>query len=265
MFDSIALGGGGSRGFIHIGALRALLEVRGSLEFSGGIYGQSIGAILATALAFGIPLDTMESVSREKLQMSRVMPDLRMEHLVEFMSSKGLFTMDSFETYLLEVFDGFGIDLRGKRVCDAPQKLFIVASNVTTGKSCLLTGDIPLVKALRCSCCIPFLFRPEVLYGHLYVDGAIYSRCIRSVVPKDTLIFQISGGGESPAADFGSYVYAIAAGPLSQYRSENMIVFQNISAGMLTDASPEDITAMIQGGYSQARSWFAERIPEKLE
>lgn len=264
MYNSIALGGGGSRGFIHLGALRALLEIRGSLEFPEGIYGQSIGAIFATALAFRVPLDEMERASRETLRMSHVFPDLRVDHLAEFLKTKGLFTMDLFETRLLEVFDAIGIDLRGKRICDAPQRLFITASNVTTGKPCLLTGDIPIVKALRCSACIPFLFRPEILYGEMYVDGAIYSRSIRQVTPPSTLIFQISGGQYNPS-DFGSYVYAIAAGPAHQYKSENLIQFHNISASMLGDASPEEITTMIQEGYSQARSWFAERIPEKLE
>jgi hypothetical protein len=264
MYDSIALGGGGSRGFIHLGALRALLEIRGSLDFPGGLYGQSIGAIFATAIAFRVPLEDMERVSREKLRMSHVLPDLRVEHFAEFLETKGLFTMDLFETHLLEVFDALGVDLRGKRLCDAPQKLFLTASNVTTGKPCLLTGDIPIVKALRCSACIPFLFRPEVLYGQLYVDGAIYSRSIRQAVPSDTLIFQISGGEYNPS-DFGSYVYAIAAGPAHQYKSDTLLPFRNVSASMLTDASLEDINTMIQEGYSQARSWLAERIPQKLE
>ena len=264
MYDSIALGGGGSRGFLHLGALRALLEVQGSLEFPGGIYGQSIGALLATAVAFRVPLDVMEQVSREKLQMSHALPDLRINHFSEFLETKGLFTMDKFEEHLLEVFDSFGIDLRGKRICDAPQKLYITASNVTTGKPCLLTGDIPLVKALRCSACIPFLFRPEILYGQMYIDGGIYIRCIRQVTPPGTLIVQISGGEYNPS-DFGSYVYAVAAGPAHQYRADNLIQFRNISCSSLADASAEDITTMIQEGYSQTRSWLAERIPEKLD
>lgn len=264
MYDSIALGGGGSRGFIHLGALRALLEVQGSLEFPGGIYGQSIGAILATALAFRVPLDDMERVCREKLLMSHVLPDLRVDNLTQFLETKGLFTMDLFESHLIDVFDQLGVDLRGKRICDAPQRLFITASNVTTGKPCLLKGDIPIVKALRCSACIPFLFRPEVLYGELYVDGAIYSRCIRQVTPPGTLVFQIAGGEYNPS-DFGSYVYAVAAGPSHQYKSDDLIQFRNIRASALMDASNEEITAMIQEGYSQARSWLAERIPQKLD
>lgn len=264
MYDSIALGGGGSRGFIHLGALRALLEIRGSLDFPGGIYGQSIGAILATALAFRVPLDDMERVCRERLRMSHILPDLRVDHFAEFLETKGLFTMDLFETHLLDVFDALGVDLRGKRLCDAPQRLFVTASNVTTGKACLLTGDIPIVKALRCSACIPFLFRPEVLYGQMYVDGAIYSRCIRQVTPSGTLVFQIAGGEYNPS-DFGSYIYAVAAGPAHQYKSEDLIQFRNISTSSLSDATSEEITTMIQEGYSQARSWFAERIPQKLE
>jgi NTE family protein len=262
MYNSLALGGGGSRGFIHIGALRALQEVKGSLDFPQGIYGQSIGAIVATALAFRVPLDDLERVSRESLLMSRILPELRIDNLVELSQTYGLFTMDSFEAHLLEVFDALGVDLRDKLIRDTPQKLFVTASNITTGKPCILTGEVPILKALRCSACIPFLFRPETLYGHLYVDGAIYSRCIRQSVPESTLIFQISGGEYNPT-DFGAYIYALVAGPAHQYKSDTLIHFRNIPASTMRDATPEEISTMISEGYSQARAWLAERIPEK--
>jgi len=264
MYDSIALGGGGSRGFLHVGALRALQEVKGNLEFPGGIYGQSIGAVVAVAVAFRIPIDTIEQIAREKLFMSKAFPEMRVENVTEFLDTKGLFSMDLFEQIMIEVYEMGGIDIRTKRIRDAPQPLSIVASNVTTGKSCLLTGDVPILKALRCSSCIPFLFRPETLYGHLYVDGAIYSRSIRQVVPPGTLVFQLSVGEYNPT-DFGSYVYALTSGPAHQYTGETMIVFRNIPTAMAADATPEEITTMIAEGYSQARTWLAERIPQKLE
>jgi predicted acylesterase/phospholipase RssA len=184
------------------------------------------------------------------------------DNLTEFVESKGLFTMDAFEHHLLAVFDDLGVELRGTLIRDAPQKLFITASNLTTGKPCLLSGDVPVIKALRCSACIPFLFRPEFLYGHMYVDGAIYSRCIRQVVPANTLVFQISGGEYGPT-DFPSYVYAVAAGPEYQYRSDMVIQFRNIPAGSLADPTEDEVSMMIMEGYSQARSWLAERIPEE--
>jgi hypothetical protein len=172
--------------------------------------------------------------------------------------------MDAFEAHLLKAFRSVGIDLEGKTISDAPQKLFITASNVTTGKSCLLTGDVPLIAALRCSCCIPFLFQPQTLFGHVFVDGAVYSRSIRLVVPKDTLVFQIAGGQYGPT-DFMSYVQSILSGPAHQYRGETILVFQNISVATLSDPSEDDVRTMIQEGYSQARSWLAERIAEEAD
>jgi predicted acylesterase/phospholipase RssA len=264
MYDSIALGGGGSRGFVHIGALRALQEVRGNLEFPGGIYGQSIGSIVATALAFRVPLDDIETMSKTCLRMSAVLPDARIEHITDIFTTLGLFPMDKFEEHLLAVFRTLGIDLEGKKISDAPQKLFVTASNVTTGKSCLLTGDVPILAAIRCSCCIPFLFQPQRLFGQLFVDGGSYSRSVRLVVPKDTLVFQISGGEYNPA-DFSSYVQAILSGPAHQYTGENTLVFQNIKLAPIADPTDEEIRSMIQEGYSQARSWLAERVLEEAE
>jgi predicted acylesterase/phospholipase RssA len=264
MYDSIALGGGGSRGFVHVGALRALLEVKGDLEFPGGIYGQSIGSIVATAVAFRVPLDEIETMAKSCLRMSAVLPQPRLEHVTEFLTTKGMFPMDIFETHLIEVFRSVGIDLVGKKVADAPQTLYITASNVTTGKSCLLTGDVPLLAAIRCSCCIPFLFQPQVLFGQLFVDGASYSRSVRLIVPKETLVFQISGGQYNPT-DFASYVQSILSGPSHQYKGETTLVFQNITVAPIEDPTEEDIRTMLQEGYSQARSWLAERILEKAD
>jgi predicted acylesterase/phospholipase RssA len=264
MYDSIALGGGGTRGFVHVGALRALQEVRGTLDFPDGIYGQSIGSIVATAVAFRVPIDDIERMAKDCLRMSEAIPESRLEHVTGFLTTKGLFPMDKFEGHLLKVFRTMGIDLEGKKVGDAPQKLYITASNVTTGKSCLLTGDVPLLAAIRCSCCIPFLFQPQVLFGQLFVDGASYSRSVRLIVPRETLVFQISGGQYDPT-DFASYVQSILSGPSHQYKGDNTLVFQNITVAPIEDPSEDDVRTMLQEGYSQARSWLAERILEKAE
>ena len=50
----LALGGGGVRGFAHLGALRAIREANLPVA---GVAGSSAGAYAAASLALGLPLD----------------------------------------------------------------------------------------------------------------------------------------------------------------------------------------------------------------
>ena len=64
-FKILALGGGGSKGYLHIGALKLLEEKYGNLQkkFTGGFYGCSIGSIFAIALAFGLNVEAIIRMS----------------------------------------------------------------------------------------------------------------------------------------------------------------------------------------------------------
>ena len=54
MFSILALGGGGLKGYLEIGAIEELEEHYGKLHetFHEGVYGCSIGSIIATCIAF---------------------------------------------------------------------------------------------------------------------------------------------------------------------------------------------------------------------
>jgi predicted acylesterase/phospholipase RssA len=67
-----------------------------------------------------------------------------------------------------------------------------VTSNISKRIPAVLSGNVPIVAALKCSCCIPALFKPQELYNQLYVDGDIYSPCISNAVPLDETTLIIS-------------------------------------------------------------------------
>src|SRR5688500_40736 len=71
---ALVLGGGGLKGFAHIGALRALAE-RGIVP--SVIAGTSIGALIAAAHVTGLPLDEME---RRAIALRR-RDMLRLDHI----------------------------------------------------------------------------------------------------------------------------------------------------------------------------------------
>jgi predicted acylesterase/phospholipase RssA len=184
MFRRLALGGGGMKGFLHIGVLQELSKIQ-ELKFPDGVYGSSIGSIIATYVAFGLPIEKIGPLSKKYLNMEKIVPAPEFSHFVESFSRKGIFSMDLFEKTLCEMFSEAGIDISDKKLKDAQMPLYIVSSNITKKIPAVLTGDVSVVQALKCSCCIPAVFKPQELYGQIYLDGDVYSPCISNVLSVD--------------------------------------------------------------------------------
>lgn len=192
VFRRLALGGGGVKGILHVGALQELSKTQ-ELTFPDGVYGSSIGSIIATYVAFGLPMDRMIPLTKKYLNMDNVIPTPEFSHLMDSFSRKGIFNMDLFEKTLCQMFSELGVDISNKKLSDANMPLYIVTSNISKRIPAILSGDVLVVDALKCSCCIPALFKPQELYGQLYVDGDIYSPCISNVIDIDetTLILSL--------------------------------------------------------------------------
>ena len=265
MFRSIALGGGGVRGGLHIGGLRALAE-RQPLEFPDGIYGCSVGSIIATGLAFGVTVDQLESMLYTEFVLSSFVPPITLAAALSFQTKKGMFPMDLLEETILRGFDRLGIDLRGKVIADAHTKLWILASNLTTRKSTLLTGQVPVLAAIKASSCIPFVYQPQVIYNQVFLDGGVSCDCIVSVVPKETLVFHIgysqgplvpSVVEQMPIGAFWNNVYAsVREGVRPLY--PNVLVFDEPKLGPLSDVNDVDKKYMLDTGYEQASRFLAK-------
>jgi predicted patatin/cPLA2 family phospholipase len=71
-----------------------------------------------------------------------------------------------------------GLDIRGKVLSDAKMPLYIITSNITKGIPAIFSKNVSVLEALKCSCCLPGLFRPQELYGQLYVDGGVFTPCV---------------------------------------------------------------------------------------
>lgn len=188
-FRKLGLGGGGVKGILHIGALREL-EKHQPLVFPDGIYGVSVGSILATYIAFELPLEHTPRLIQKYLSMNMILPKLNMKDVTSAFSEKGMFSMDKFELTLIEMFDEAGLDIRNKQIKDAKMPLYIVASNITKGKPTIFSHNVSVLKAILCSCCIPGIFRPQEFNKHLYVDGDLFTPCLSSLVP-DALVFSL--------------------------------------------------------------------------
>jgi predicted acylesterase/phospholipase RssA len=192
-FTRLALGGGGMKGLLHVGALMELSKHQ-ELDFPQGIYGASIGSIIGTYIAFKLPIEKLLPLYKKHFSSTKAfVPSIGIYDISNCLSAKGLFSMNHFEKNLCAFFDEAKLDIRNKVLGDASMPLYVVTSNVTKGRSTLLTKNVSVIDAIKCSCCVPGVFKPQTLYGQVYADGVLFSPNIAGVIPlsPDTLILAL--------------------------------------------------------------------------
>jgi NTE family protein len=152
---TLALGGGFSRGFAHLGVLEVLEQER--LPISR-IVGTSIGALLGAAYADGISLRDLCDLGR------RV-------HIRDFLrfhpreSSSGEQRKDCIGQFVQKWF-------RAGSMEELSIPMSIVATDLDTGAPYVFSsGSIEV--AIRASCAFPGLVKPVKHDGHLLADGCI--------------------------------------------------------------------------------------------
>ena len=267
MFRAIALGGGGVRGGMMVGGLAALEKIQ-PLVFPDGIYGCSAGAVLATALAYKIPITGIRLMFETGFNLSSVIPSINLTSITSFTTQKALFPMDAFEKAVLTAFDEQGVDLRNAVIGDAPQKLHILASNLTTRRSIFLTGNVPVLSALKASCCLPFVFHPPVIFNNVYVDGGVYAHNIHKVVPPECLVFHISRAEFNITPErlqtmsITDYAATLYEAVRTESQPDNVVWFKNDRISILQQLTDDDKKELFEYGYANVSRFIAKRLPE---
>jgi hypothetical protein len=270
MFRSIAFGGGGMRGALHLGGLRALLEFQTTLQFPDGIYGYSIGSIIATALAFNLRLSQIQQMIDESMHLDSVVTHAKLSMFTDLVDKCGLLSMDRVEESIATAFLRQGVDLRGKVIADAPQKLCIGASNLTLRRPVFFTGQVPILTAIKASCCIPGFFQPQIVYNNVYVDGGVYMYYFDEYLPKECLSFTVSYTPRAlrPQDLPGNFVELIKQLYCGQRRppaSKNAVWFKEDKVHVIHDIQNDDKKRLIQQGYSQVFAFLTKRLAEERQ
>ncbi len=148
--SGVAFGGGGTRGFAHIGAIRVFQENHIDFDY---IAGNSAGAIAGALFAAGIPWRELYGFAltiREK----NVLPK---KPIFSYMSSE----------IIEQLADCF---LKGKTFSELGKPFCAVAVNLETGAlETLCHGSV--AKALSASCAVPGVFQPVRIGHKTYIDG----------------------------------------------------------------------------------------------
>lgn len=163
---ALVLGGGGLKGFAHIGVLRAF-EERGIRPTV--VAGTSIGSLIAAAYVGGMPVAEME---RRALELNK--GDLfRIDHIsmvTKRMLSPSLYLAKPLEKLVREIVP------RGT-FRDLPRPLLVNTVDLESASQVLwgLPGlqDVSIADAVYASCALPGFFPPAIVGGRTCADGGI--------------------------------------------------------------------------------------------
>jgi NTE family protein len=163
---ALVLGGGGLKGFAHIGVLRALVE-RG-IE-PAVVCGTSIGSLIAAAYVSGMPVDEMEAraVALSQRDLFRIdhigMVSRRMRNPSLYLEAPLRALVNSIAPRV--------------RFSDLPRRLLVVTTDLERGGQVVwgLPGldDVSVAEAVYASCALPGFFPPARIGSRLCVDGSV--------------------------------------------------------------------------------------------
>ena len=152
---ALVLGGGGCRGYGHIGVLRVLERERLRPDL---VVGSSAGALVGALYASGMPVDEIERYGK------RMSPNLMRDWVFPKL---GVFGGERIRRFVVE-------HVGDKRIEALPMRFAAVATDLRTGAIAVLDrGD--LGQAVQASSSIPGLLEPVRVGKQLLVDGNIAS------------------------------------------------------------------------------------------
>lgn len=270
-YKILALGGGGSKGILHVGVIKAIEERNLNIE---EVYGCSIGAAYAIAFAFGLKSDALTRMSGMFSSFNGIFFDnLTVASLQETICKKGFFDIKNMERVFLEMFDSEGIDLRGKKISDAKIPLKICATNLTKKRLTVFSGSVSVMKAFLASACIPLLFCPQEINGSLYIDGGFLTNIILNFIPEQDRekTFSVSIIHDEPnltptnleQSSILDYIYSLykvhCLHEHAKYPySNNLDLRYNLHSG-ISDVGDKEREEMISQGYESACSFLSKR------
>jgi predicted acylesterase/phospholipase RssA/CRP-like cAMP-binding protein len=172
----VVLGGGGARGFAHIGLLRAMEELGLTVDLIGGT---SMGAFIAALHASGQDWRTITETLRETFVKRNLLSDYMFPRVALIEGRK-------LRRRLIDIFG----EAQAEQLA---MPYFCVSTNLTRGEA-MVHSEGPLAAWVATSMCIPGVAPPVAYRGDLLADGAVVNS-----LPTD--VMQALGRGPIIASD----------------------------------------------------------------
>jgi NTE family protein len=160
----LALSGGGMRGMVHLGVLRALEENEVPIRFMAGA---SMGGLIAGAYAAGVPLDDLIDFGRKTGIIDVAAPDR---------TWRGLFCQKKLAKVLADLLGSDSLTFE-----DLAMPIAVTATDIETGELVILNHG-PLIPALLASSALPLFFAPVRHQDRWLIDGGVLNNLPVDVV-----------------------------------------------------------------------------------
>ncbi len=192
----LCLGGGGTRGFAHLGALKVFEEY--GIQFDM-VVGCSVGSCVGAFICAGKNFKQIYGIAKN-LQVK----DIK-RNKIKFMPSgtEGLEELIS-------------NNIKEKNIEDLSKKLFIVSVDAKTGKEVIFDSG-SLSKAVAGSCAVPGVFYPVIYNNMTLIDGGVMNNIPADVLKKhgcDVIITvdvnSTRGGGTSSDKFYDVFLASIS-------------------------------------------------------
>lgn len=237
----LALGGGGTRGFAHVGVIQALEEAGVRVH---AISGTSAGSIVGSLLASGYNAAQILKIMKESKFIDLIKVSLPMD---------GFLSLDHLKKqlnhYIPATFDELELPL------------FVTVTNLLSGDvEYLSSGNV--ASAVQASSSIPILFSPVTINNKIYVDGGLSNNvpikplidlvdCIVGVdiMPIET-IDKIKGMQEIATRTFQLGIHAYTQE--EKKACAHLLEFEQLTDYHILDAAKADEIYNI--GYSLAKT-----------
>lgn len=151
----LVLGGGGARGFAHLGLIRAMQEKGIPIDAVGGT---SMGAMVAAMLAMGLDAQQMLARMRETFVTGKFLNDYSLSRI-------SLISAEKFRRQLKVVFGE-------RRIEDLELPFYCLSTNLTRGVP-VVHDQGELATWVGASMAVPGIAPPIVHRGELLVDGGL--------------------------------------------------------------------------------------------
>ena len=150
---ALVLGGGGTRGFAHVGVIKAL-EAQGI--YPDIIVGTSVGSAIGALYAAGFT----------GFQLQEMSIPMKEERVVDWSwPNRGLFSGKPLQYFINQSVKNVPLEKMRRT-------LAIVATDLASGEKIVFrTGNAGV--AVSASCAVPGVFQPVVINGKSYVDGGL--------------------------------------------------------------------------------------------
>lgn len=173
----LALGGGGARGYAHIGVLKTLLEHRIPIDV---VAGTSMGAVIGSACMCGLNMDKLAKLLKSlDLHDLLGVPASPLPEMVERAASEYLFhkihwrSGDQAKT--LRLMEFYKLLTHNRSFEELEKPFAAVAADIDSGEEVVMDRG-KIYRALAASVALPGIHDPVLWQGRLLVDGGVVDK-----------------------------------------------------------------------------------------